>query len=985
MSEVLRLVSHPVATRLGLALLHFVWQGAALGAIAALILLALRKAPATSRYAALLAVLAAMALCPVVTFLVTSPLPATAPSPVAATPGRADMAPPIPRSDVAGTVSARAAGSEVRPARTTGSSASASATRVRWLTRARAWALARLPWISLLWLAGVILLSLRFLVRGWSLRRLRGRLQPAAPPWPERLAELCRRLALSRPVKLMVSSAARVPMVIGWLRPVVVLPAGALTGLTPEQIGALLAHELAHLRRRDHWVALAQALIELLLFYHPAVWWVSRALRAEREHCCDDAAVAASGDLAGYLRALAWVDEHRSRTLQPALASSGSPLLTRIRRLGGYPSNESGRPWLAALLSLALAMSIPLAGAFPTAVADAEGHRPGLRDQWQPQTEHDPRLAQPVRTEILGRAAVPALELLSKETGVTLRVAPENLDTVGERKLTVIAQGCSLKSIMVQIPNALQECHWDVDLRGGEPVYLLHRNAGAELTMAELAQRHEPTAEELRRPDREARVALARRALRMTSGELAELTKTDPMLVAWVKDPERRGEMELFLSLPSELMEEFLAEGSLSVRYASLPPRFQAVCREIPQSSAELLRSRGIEAELADRYIRVLQHPENVILCYRDLDASTEGMMGTVLDITLSDGERPSVRTSGGKFREALPPRLPSDSPDVFARDRDLLVSTATLDTTAAETALADLAKRRGQEAEEAQQRRRAQEWREPQHPGLHKIATLPFTGPVEPIDVQRFVAKESGLSVVSDYFTSWQPRQVPEEARTAQPLWRLFCLLTEAVPDDGGYEDWSRAYAWEEVGDCLVFHYSAWFDRVPRECPESLLAAYREKLRKQGFFTLDDVAAWAAALQRRRPTHPVLRDMALLAIPSELADAGLPGSRSDLDAPALLLYAYLTAEQRRKAHSDAGLPYTEMTPAQQEVLREGGTPGGALWLPEEEITHAVYRVREFTDASGPIARQRVELQVALPSLQTGMTLLLPLPAAGDL
>jgi hypothetical protein len=634
----------------------------------------------------------------------------------------------------------------------------------------------------------------------------------------------------------------------------------------------------------------------------------------------------------------------------------------------------------ASLLALVLALS---AAASPAA-DETSAHRPGLRDQWQPQTEHDPRLARPVHIEILGRAAVPALELLSKETGVTLQVAPQNLETVGERKLTVIAQGCSLKSIMVQIPNALQECHWDIDTSGREPVYLLHRNAGAELTMAELAQRHEPTAEELRRPEREARVALARRALRMTSGELAELTKTDPMLVAWVKDPERRGEMELFLSLPSDLMEKFLAEGSLSVRYALLPPRFQAVCREIPQSSAERPRSRGIEADLADRYIRALQHPENVILCYRDLDARTDGRMGTELDITLADGEVPSVRTSGGRFREALPPRLPSDSPDVFARNRDLLVKTATLDTTAAETALVELAERRGQEAEEAERRRRAQDWREPQHPGLRKIVMLPFTGPVEPIDVQRFAGEESGLSVVSDYFTSWQPRQVPEEARTAQPLWRLLYLLTEAVPDDGGYEDWSRGYAWEEVGDCLAFHDSAWFERVPRECPESLLVAYREKLRQQGGFTLDDVAAWAGALQHHRPTHPLLRSMSPMVIPTELTDAGLPGSRSDLDAPILLLYAYLTAEQRQKAHSDAGLPYTEMTPAQQEVLREGGAPGGALWLPEEEITHAVYRVREFTDASGPIARQRVELRVALPSLQAGMTLLLPLPAAGD-
>ena len=92
----------------------------------------------------------------------------------------------------------------------------------------------------------------------------------------------------------------------------------------------------------------------------------------------------------------------------------------------------------------------------------APGHRPGLRAQWQPQTEHDPRLQQSVRIEIIGRAATPALRLLSERTGVMLGVVPEDLETAGERKLTIIAQGCSLKALLVQIPKALQDCHFDV-------------------------------------------------------------------------------------------------------------------------------------------------------------------------------------------------------------------------------------------------------------------------------------------------------------------------------------------------------------------------------------------------------------------------------------------------------------------------------------------------------------------------------------------
>ena len=95
------------------------------------------------------------------------------------------------------------------------------------------------------------------------------------------------------------------PIVVGWLRPVVLLPASAITGLTPEQLQAVLAHELAHIRRYDCLVKLIQAVVETFLFYHPAVWWVSGRIHEESEHCCDELAVEACGDRRSYARALA--------------------------------------------------------------------------------------------------------------------------------------------------------------------------------------------------------------------------------------------------------------------------------------------------------------------------------------------------------------------------------------------------------------------------------------------------------------------------------------------------------------------------------------------------------------------------------------------------------------------------------------------------------------------------------------------------------
>src|SRR5437660_1057705 len=125
------------------------------------------------------------------------------------------------------------------------------------------------------------------------------------------------------------------PAVLGWFRPVVLLPVRALTGLTEAQIEAVIAHELAHIRRLDCFVNLFQIAPETLLFYHPAVWWVSQRIRAERENCCDDEAIVICGDAVNYARALTLMEEWRTA---PALmmAANRGPLAARVVRLLGW-------------------------------------------------------------------------------------------------------------------------------------------------------------------------------------------------------------------------------------------------------------------------------------------------------------------------------------------------------------------------------------------------------------------------------------------------------------------------------------------------------------------------------------------------------------------------------------------------------------------------------------------------------------------------
>jgi uncharacterized protein (TIGR03435 family) len=133
----------------------------------------------------------------------------------------------------------------------------------------------------------------------------------------------------------------RVPTAVGWLRPYILLPVTALTGLSEAQVTAILAHELAHISRRDYLLNSLQTAVETVLFYHPAVWWVGREMRLEREHCCDDIAVAICGNAFEYARALAEMEEIRDRIPAPAIAANGGELLGRIRRVLGREERAS--------------------------------------------------------------------------------------------------------------------------------------------------------------------------------------------------------------------------------------------------------------------------------------------------------------------------------------------------------------------------------------------------------------------------------------------------------------------------------------------------------------------------------------------------------------------------------------------------------------------------------------------------------------------
>jgi uncharacterized protein (TIGR03435 family) len=300
------LAAQPGVPRLGSTLIHFLWQGVAIAAVYAAARRRAGRSVPNVRYLLGCAALAAMTAAPLVTWWVLGPSAA----------GVATTSP-------AGPLSATASGA-VRslPAAFPGGGVSAAAAPF-------------LSWVVALWLAGAIALWVR-LIGGWFLAaQLRARrVRPAPAAWQQTLDRLKARMRVSGPVRLLQSSLVQAPAVVGWLRPVVLAPMGALAALPAEQMEALLLHELAHIRRYDYLVNILQSAVEAVLFYHPAVWWVSGQMRAERELCCDDDAVSVSGDAVVYARALA---ELASLCQPVVMAANGGSLAHRISRLLGQP------------------------------------------------------------------------------------------------------------------------------------------------------------------------------------------------------------------------------------------------------------------------------------------------------------------------------------------------------------------------------------------------------------------------------------------------------------------------------------------------------------------------------------------------------------------------------------------------------------------------------------------------------------------------
>lgn len=290
---------------LGWSLLHFLWQGAMIALALSAFLRIARGHSSQFRHVASCIALGLMLLCPAGTFFY-----------IALKPG------PALRQ-----ASAHAVTLSIRETSLPSSSFFANLTAA---------ANREMPWIVAAWCTGVLVFFLHLLIGGIAAEWLKKKSLMSVPDAVRSLAgRVAEQLKISQSFQLFASSAVAGPMVVGWLRPIILVPLASFSGLPSEQMEAVLAHELAHIRRQDYLMNTLQTIAEALLFYHPAAWWVSKQIRREREHCCDDVAVMMSGSAQIYAEALSLLEEQRgsSTTPQLALGANGGQLAMRIKRL----------------------------------------------------------------------------------------------------------------------------------------------------------------------------------------------------------------------------------------------------------------------------------------------------------------------------------------------------------------------------------------------------------------------------------------------------------------------------------------------------------------------------------------------------------------------------------------------------------------------------------------------------------------------------
>lgn len=394
---------------IGWTLVHFLWQGALIAAATGAVLLLLRDARPQQRYLVACAGLLLCALWPALQLML--------------------------RLDGAMAVH------DAHPARTADAAASPS--------------LALRPymyWIVAAWSAGSVALALRTML-GLMWIGQAARDGGRDPLWQARLTHLARSMGVTRTVRLRIVDGLPGPVTALWWRPVVLMPATLLSGMPPDLLAALLAHEIAHIRRHDYLVNLVQNAIETVLFYHPAVWWLSHRIRRERELIADAIAAGHAGGNRRLAQALSELEKRQFNHPEPALAANGGDTMDRITRLLRPTARRTGRATIATALP-AMALAAACLAGLAHANADMPVEKPDQRAV--------------VDFATCAKPVWPADALAAQQTGtVTLRFLIGRDGSVAESQ---VSKSSGHESLDEAARTGIAKCHFKPAQAGGKPV-----------------------------------------------------------------------------------------------------------------------------------------------------------------------------------------------------------------------------------------------------------------------------------------------------------------------------------------------------------------------------------------------------------------------------------------------------------------------------------------------------------------------------------
>jgi len=515
---------------------------------------------------------------------------------------------------------------------------------------------------------------------------------------------------------------------------------------------------------------------------------------------------------------------------------------------------------------------------------------------WQPMlvlqgADYDARLDKHITVEIIGRPVAVALKRLSAISGVVLSVAPEKLDILGERKVTLIARKLTLRAIMERLSTALPECYWRMLGKAGAAKYVLYWEATNYYSYTALRRLQQTAGRQAGQSQvRFKRVEELIETLGLSEAQFGKIEQQDPLLAQAARNPTNLAALNALLNLSPASLERFFREGELEISWSAAPASLREAARMVLEDLAALEQAQKADADSAPGSLKV-EIEQRITELFKELphskltfrDAGCERGLGIILSIN-GDGKTiiPPRQARSERWQQLLLAQLsPSGETGAFVPNMDWSHIPPSPNN-----------------AESSNSKKAAVEANLPQMGKMvwfSTATTLAFS------EIQRRISQQTGLSIISDYFTL-PPRQLPKALQEKTPLSRTLNLIRP------------ERYEWQVFGELLVFHRIDWYDMSLKEVPEELLVKYHEKISRQGGFTLDDAAAFYRALRRRVP--PIL-----FSLPGDLADAGL--AVHPRDQWALLLYGSLSQEQKAKTRGQAGLKRSEMTETQAAQVRE--------------------------------------------------------------